>query len=965
MLSSRFKLLALPVLAFSVLISSVLPGAVAQVDNPATIDSADWKRNKDKLIVRGILAPKGTVITVTDADSGDFLGTAVANRLNIWRLVTVLQSNVPCSVQAEANGSTDLLAVQNAPEDCGPNTGPPTDPVDNPATIDSAAWKRNKDKLIVRGILAPKGTEITITDADSGNLLGTAVANRLNIWRLVTVLQSNVPCSVQAEANGSTDLLTVQNAPADCGPVAGPPTDPVDPIVELGKDLFFNETFNGNGRTCGTCHRAENNFTIDTEFIATLPPDDPLFVSENNPELAELEDSTLLRQFGLIRANADGFENPTEKFVMRSASHLFGLASSIQSNTTETPLEMTGWSGDGSPGSGTLREFSTGAVVQHFTKSLDRIEGQDFRLPTEVELDALAAYMLSLGGHASLDLQTLRLTDTAAERGRVLFITEDSENGTKRAAKCNACHTNAGALTVAGINQNFDTGVENAVHAADLTGAPRPRDGGFGTQLDENSGAFGDGTFNPPPLLNAADTAPYFHNNVAATLEDAIAHYESNEFRTSPEGQRLLLADTGGQELTVDVDALAAFLRVINVIENIRTSIDHMSRAKLYVTAAGIQGLLTSSVFDLNDVLKVLTEGNLHEEVVPHIDSAKAFLASAMAEPEANTAARNNFINLAIAATETGRDLTVSVLPATDTVAPVVAIAAPTSTNAVFGLVNIQATATDEVGINNVIFKVDQTVIGQDNSPPFEAVLNTTEFSDGEHLLTVTAIDPSNNSGSATITMVIDNGSVVAPPDTTNPTIAITAPSDGSTVSETVTISADAFDNSGVANVIFRIGSTEIGQDTTPPYQQVWDTTTFSDGSQNITVVALDAANNSASHSISVVVDNASAPPPPPCTVYSCPNPPPPPTEPPPDPIIPDGSSPDGEFEGVVTNVDLQAFTVTIDTGVTVKITSETLFNGVIATNISQLLIGHIAQGEFFQSTGETVWIEADLPPGL
>ncbi|GAG55324.1 unnamed protein product, partial [marine sediment metagenome] len=286
--------------------------------------------------------------------------------------------------------------------------------------------------------------------------------------------------------------------------------------------------------------------------------------------------------------------------------------SSIQSNATEAPLEMTGWSGDGAPGSGTLREFSTGAVVQHYTKSLDRVEGQDFRLPTEAELVALEAFMLTLGGPASIDLQTLRLTDTSAERGRVLFITEDSENGTKLAAKCNACHTNAGALTVAGINQNFDTGVENAVHAADLTGASRPRDGGFGIQLDENTGAFGNGTFNPAPLLDAADTAPYFHNNVAATLEDAISHYESNEFRSSPEGQRLLLEDSGGRELAVDVDALAAFLRVINANENIRSSIDHMSRAKQYKTAAGIQELLTTSIVDLNDVLKVLAEGELH-----------------------------------------------------------------------------------------------------------------------------------------------------------------------------------------------------------------------------------------------------------------------------------------------------------------------------------------------------------------
>ncbi|HKB14497.1 MAG TPA: hypothetical protein VKF62_00445, partial [Planctomycetota bacterium] len=46
--------------------------------------------------------------------------------------------------------------------------------------------------------------------------------------------------------------------------------------VETGSNLFFNETFNGNGRTCGTCHPANNNFTIDPTFISTLPQSDPL-----------------------------------------------------------------------------------------------------------------------------------------------------------------------------------------------------------------------------------------------------------------------------------------------------------------------------------------------------------------------------------------------------------------------------------------------------------------------------------------------------------------------------------------------------------------------------------------------------------------------------------------------------------------------------------------------------------------
>ena len=63
----------------------------------------------------------------------------------------------------------------------------------------------------------------------------------------------------------------------------------LDKLISQGAELFFEETFKGNGRTCGTCHPASNNFTIDPAFIATLPANDPLFVAEFNPALARLE----------------------------------------------------------------------------------------------------------------------------------------------------------------------------------------------------------------------------------------------------------------------------------------------------------------------------------------------------------------------------------------------------------------------------------------------------------------------------------------------------------------------------------------------------------------------------------------------------------------------------------------------------------------------------------------------------
>ena len=60
---------------------------------------------------------------------------------------------------------------------------------------------------------------------------------------------------------------------------------PEQRLIVKGRDLFFKETFKGNGRTCGSCHRAENNFVIDPVFMVGLPKDDPLFAAEFVPEL--------------------------------------------------------------------------------------------------------------------------------------------------------------------------------------------------------------------------------------------------------------------------------------------------------------------------------------------------------------------------------------------------------------------------------------------------------------------------------------------------------------------------------------------------------------------------------------------------------------------------------------------------------------------------------------------------------
>jgi hypothetical protein len=99
------------------------------------------------------------------------------------------------------------------------------------------------------------------------------------------------------------------------------------------------------------------------------------------------------------------------------------------------------------------------------------------------------------------------------------------------------------------------------------------------------------------------------------------------------------------------------------------------------------------------------------------------------------------------------------------------------------------------------------------------------------------------------------------PGDTTPPTITITAPANNATVSGTVSVTANASDNVGVAGVQFKLDGANLGpEDTTAPYAVGWDTTTAPDGSHVLTAVARDAAGNQTTSSpVTVTVSNAVA----------------------------------------------------------------------------------------------------------
>ena len=68
-------------------------------------------------------------------------------------------------------------------------------------------------------------------------------------------------------------------------------------------------------------------------------------------------------------------------------------------------------------------------------------------------------------------------------------------------------------------------------------------------------------------------------------------------------------------------------------------------------------------------------------------------------------------------------------------------------------------------------------------------------------------------------------------PDSTPPSVALTAPAGGASVSGTVQLTATASDNVGVVGVQFKGGHDDIGaEDTSAPYAVSWNTTTVANG---------------------------------------------------------------------------------------------------------------------------------------
>jgi len=165
--------------------------------------------------------------------------------------------------------------------------------------------------------------------------------------------------------------------------------------------------------------------------------------------------------------------------------------------------------------------------------------------------------------------------------------------------------------------------------------------------------------------------------------------------------------------------------------------------------------------------------------------------------------------------------------------------------------VQVEVSASDDVGVVLVQVFMDGGLVFDDSTTPFEGVVVASNFTEGPHLLRAVATDTSDQTSAAEMYFTLDF---------TGPDLELISPlslGDSGVVQDEVTIDASATDNYMLDS--FRVelsDGTLFGEDASGAVTANWDTRNWADGYYYIELAATDAAGNTVYDSASVEVDN-------------------------------------------------------------------------------------------------------------
>ena len=301
--------------------------------------------------------------------------------------------------------------------------------------------------------------------------------------------------------------------------------------------LFTTETFGGNGRTCTTCHTAETG-TISPAQVQALyvsDPTNPLFRSVDSDDGAS-ENYAALRERATFRATIA--LPPGVVLTTDPTATSITLRRSVPTTINSPALDPT--------------IMWDGRAPSLTAQALDAIRGhaQATVTPTAAQLDLIAQFEQGPDFFSSDLLRDYDaggaaptwppgVTD-AEQRGRRWFA---QDAAAPRFNICGQCHggpmanetqSNSG-LPVGKHFQTVNVSEFNTKGNPTFTFTfPDPKDASKTVTVTTPdpgraliTGDFRDlNFFKIPTLWGVKNTAPYFHDNSAATLEELMDHYE-------------------------------------------------------------------------------------------------------------------------------------------------------------------------------------------------------------------------------------------------------------------------------------------------------------------------------------------------------------------------------------------------------------------------------------------------------
>jgi len=186
--------------------------------------------------------------------------------------------------------------------------------------------------------------------------------------------------------------------------------------------------------------------------------------------------------------------------------------------------------------------------------------------------------------------------------------------------------------------------------------------------------------------------------------------------------------------------------------------------------------------------------------------------------------------------------ITINLIP------PIVSIQSPHDGDHISGPTDVEVSVQDASGISWVEFQVDGLQSYLDTTSPYSWIWDTTTYSDGAHLLNVTAQSANGTTNFDYCTLVVDNSP---------PVVLSISPANNSAHHGVVIASINVSDSSGVGYVEFWVGGTLLKSDSSSPYDASIDTSLYDDGYYNLEIASFDTVGNSETTCLHLMFDNS------------------------------------------------------------------------------------------------------------